>query len=43
MPSAVVGALENAARVFGTSLEALVAEVIQGDGRVGDEGSETEM
>ena len=43
LPSAVVVALENAARVFGTSLETLVEETIQGDGRVGDPGSETEM
>ena len=43
LPSAVVGALENAARVFGISLETLVARTVKSDGRVGEEGSETDM
>ena len=42
LPNGVVAALENPARVFDTSLETLVEEIIQGDGRVGDPGSETE-
>ena len=42
VPSAVVGALENAAAVLGVSLEALVVRIItQGRGRVADEDSES--